>query len=56
MVSSIEQCPDELFPMSPEVEMIRPDIYLAKPLDIPKFFEVLETVAAGLSSRGVNAG
>jgi hypothetical protein len=28
--------------MSPEAEMIRPDRYLTKPLDIPKFLEVLE--------------
>jgi CheY-like chemotaxis protein len=42
MVSSIEESPDERFPMSPEAEMIRPDSYLTKPLDIPKFLEVLE--------------
>jgi CheY-like chemotaxis protein len=42
MVSSIEESPDERFPMSPEAEMIRPDRYLTKPLDIPKFLEVLE--------------
>ena len=35
MVSSIEESPDERFPMSAEVEMIRPDRYLTKPLDIP---------------------
>jgi hypothetical protein len=28
--------------MSAEVEMIRPDGYLAKPLDIPRFLELLE--------------
>lgn len=41
MVSSIQECPDERFPMSPEVEMIRPDRYLTKPLDIPRFLEVV---------------
>jgi CheY-like chemotaxis protein len=42
MISSIEESPDERFPMSAEVEMIRPDRYLTKPLDIPKFLELLE--------------
>ena len=42
MVSSIEESPDERFPMSPEAELIRPDTYLTKPLDIPKFLELLE--------------
>jgi hypothetical protein len=28
--------------MSAEVEMIRPDQYLTKPLDIPKFLRLLE--------------
>ena len=43
MISSIEESPDERFPMSPEVEMIRPDRYLTKPLDIPEFLRLLET-------------
>jgi hypothetical protein len=42
MVSSIEESPDERFPMSAEVEMIRPDRYLTKPLDIPQFLQFLE--------------
>jgi CheY-like chemotaxis protein len=42
MVSSIEESPDERFPMSPEAEMIRPDTYLTKPLDITRFLEILE--------------
>jgi CheY-like chemotaxis protein len=42
MVSSIEESPDERFPMSPEVEMIRPDAYLTKPLDFTRFQTVLE--------------
>jgi CheY-like chemotaxis protein len=41
MVSSIEESPDERFPMAEEVELIRPDRYLTKPLDIPKFLEML---------------
>jgi CheY-like chemotaxis protein len=46
MVSSIEETPDERFAMAGEVEMIRPDIYLTKPLDIPRLLEVLKTVTA----------
>jgi CheY-like chemotaxis protein len=42
MVSSIAESPDERFPMSAEVEMIRPDRYLTKPLDIPAFLQLLE--------------
>ncbi|MGD0498623.1 MAG: response regulator [Bryobacteraceae bacterium] len=45
MVSSIQESPDERFPMSAEVEMIRPDRYLAKPLDIPRFLDLLEKAA-----------
>jgi two-component system response regulator VanR len=44
MVSSIQESPDELFPRAPEVDMIRPTRYLAKPLDIPKFLEVVRTL------------
>jgi CheY-like chemotaxis protein len=47
MISSIEESPDELFPMSAEVEMIRPDRYLTKPLDIPRLLRLLgEAVGA----------
>ncbi|MDH3290171.1 MAG: response regulator [Gemmatimonadota bacterium] len=45
MVSSIQESPDERFPRSPEVEMIRPDRYLTKPLDIPRFLEILAKAA-----------
>lgn len=48
MVSSIDQPPDELFPMAPEVEMIRPDSYVTKPLDIAAF---LEEVKKNLAAR-----
>ena len=41
MVSSIQESPDDLFPRAPETDMIRPDRYLTKPLDIPKFLEVV---------------
>jgi CheY-like chemotaxis protein len=42
MVSSIEEGPDERFPMSAEVDMIRPDGYLTKPLDIAELLRLLE--------------
>jgi CheY-like chemotaxis protein len=42
VVSSIEESPDERFAMSAEVEMIRPDGYFTKPLDIARFLEILE--------------
>lgn len=42
MVSSIQESPDERFPLSAETEMIRPDRYLTKPLNIARFLELLE--------------
>jgi len=53
MVSSIEESPDERFPMSAEVEMIRPDRYLTKPLDIPEFLRLLERAVG--ATKGVMA-
>jgi two-component system, OmpR family, phosphate regulon response regulator PhoB len=47
MVSSIREAPDELFPRAPEVDMIRPDRYLTKPLDIPKFLEIVRKILRG---------
>jgi len=53
MVSSIEESPDERFSMSAEVEMIRPDRYLTKPLDMPRFLQILErAVPATAGSHG----
>ena len=46
MTSSIDLSPDERFPMAGELDMIRPDFYLTKPLDIPKFLEVVQRAAA----------
>ena len=46
MTSSIDLSPDERFPMAGELDMIRPDFYLTKPLDIPKFLEVVRRAAA----------
>jgi CheY-like chemotaxis protein len=44
MVSSIQESPDERFPRAPETDLIRPDRYFTKPLDIPTFLEVLARV------------
>jgi len=52
MTSSIELSPDERFPMAGELDMIRPDFYLTKPLDIPKFLEVLQRAAVLCPSHG----
>jgi two-component system response regulator VicR len=41
MVSSIAASPDDLFPRSEELGVIRPDYYLTKPLDIPRFLEIV---------------
>jgi len=46
MVSSIESSPDELFARSEEVGAIRPDFYLTKPLDIPRFLEIVKKAVA----------
>ncbi len=42
MVSSIEGTPDERFQMAGELDMIRPDRYLTKPLDFTKLFALLD--------------
>jgi len=52
MTSSIDLSPDERFPMAGELDMIRPDFYLTKPLDIPKFLEVLQRAAVLCPSHG----
>lgn len=45
MVSSIESSPDELYPRSEEVAMIRPTVYLTKPLDFARFLETVQRLA-----------
>jgi CheY-like chemotaxis protein len=46
MTSSIEESPDDRFAMCPEASLIRPDYYLSKPLDIPRFLETVERAMA----------
>ena len=50
MVSSVDLTPMELFARSEEIELIRPDAYLTKPVEVPKFLEALRSV---LARRGV---
>ena len=52
MTSSIELSPDERYPMAGELDMIRPDFYLTKPLDIPRFLEVVQRAAALCHPQG----
>lgn len=49
MVSSIESSPDELFPRSEEIGVIRPDYYLTKPLDISLFLEIVRKLVPHVS-------
>ncbi len=46
MTSAIEQAPEERFSMCPEADLIRPDYYFSKPLDLPRFLETVERIAA----------
>lgn len=41
MLSSIHESPDERFPRSEETELIRPDRYLAKPVDLDLLLRTL---------------
>ena len=54
MISSIQESPDELFPMAPEAEMIRPDRYLTKPVDAGVLFELLDKVLASRPGQAVH--
>jgi len=42
MVSSVQDDPTSLFPMTGEVDMITPDAYLTKPLEIDKFLSTVK--------------
>ncbi|NNG17732.1 MAG: response regulator [Gemmatimonadales bacterium] len=45
MVSSIMETPLERYPYAEEVDMIRPNVYLTKPLDIGRFLDVVRRLA-----------
>lgn len=51
MVSSIEASPDERYPWAGELGMIRPDWYMTKPLEIPRFLEIVSRAAARKARR-----
>ena len=42
MCSSIQNTPDELYPRAEELGMIRPDAYLAKPLDLEQLLATIK--------------
>lgn len=44
MVSSIQETPDERYPRASEVDMIRPDRYMTKPLDVDRFLEMISNL------------
>lgn len=46
MVSSIRETPDDRFPRATELEMIEPDAYLTKPLDMGRFLEIMKKMVA----------
>ncbi len=46
MLSSVELAPTELFARSEELELVRPDAYFTKPVDVPKFLETLRALLA----------
>ncbi len=51
MVSSVDRSPAELFARSEEMELVRPDAYLTKPVEVPKFLETLRSVLARGAGR-----
>lgn len=51
MISTIGSSPDELFSMAGELDMVHPDFYLTKPIDIPKFLAVVQRAAARCPSQ-----
>ncbi len=51
MVSSIQVEPATLFSRATEVDLITPDAYLTKPLDIPQFLEVVRNLIEGRLSQ-----
>jgi len=53
MVSSIQESPDERFPMAGELDMVRPDRYVTKPIDVDGFLELIERVTRGRTASGV---
>ena len=41
MVSNIEETPEQRFPRAEELDLIRPDRYLTKPVDVGRLLELL---------------
>lgn len=51
MVSSIEESPDERFARAEELDLIRPNRYMTKPLDVPLFLEAVRQATSRGRSR-----
>ncbi len=47
MVSAVTQDPASLFPLAGELDMITPDAYFTKPLDLPRFLGCVRRMLAG---------
>jgi two-component system OmpR family response regulator len=56
MVSSIQVDPATLFSRATEVELVTPDAYLTKPLDIPRFLEQVRALLDKRSSQNLAHG
>ncbi len=56
MVSSIQVDPATLFSRATEVELVTPDAYLTKPLDIPELLERVRTLLEKRSSQELAHG
>jgi CheY-like chemotaxis protein len=53
MVSSVQESPDERFlKAAGEAGMVRPDAYLTKPLDAPRFLQTVRRLASPPTRRG----
>ncbi len=46
MLSSVQNAPGELFARSEELELIEPDAYFTKPVNLPRFLETLKGLLA----------
>lgn len=44
MLSSVQESPADLFSRSEELEMVRPDAYFTKPVDLPRFLETVRSL------------
>jgi CheY-like chemotaxis protein len=55
MVSSVQEAPAERFARSEDPSRVSPDIYMTKPLDIPKFLETVRSLLGAPSTRATGS-